>query len=135
MFASHGQWRYSIEPPVIYIEVIGSFNKEAVESFSNEMRVALSDFPEQPVHYAVVNLAAFELTTADSLAVAKAYFHGVKARGYLRVDYIEPTAIVQSMLESIWRGSDMEICFHKDLASYCVLHPHDQSVTRWSEKP
>jgi hypothetical protein len=93
MFKPHGSWLYSIEPPVIYIKASGCFNREGVLGFVKEVQADLSALPGQSVKQAVINLAEFELITADSLTVAKEYFHGLKARGCERVDYIRPGVI------------------------------------------
>ncbi len=131
MFNAHGDWQYSIEPPIIFIKVIGSFNTEGVLGLARDIQADLIDLPEKSVAVAVINLAEFELSTADSLAVAKEYFHGVKARGYKRVDYIQPTFIAKNMLESIWRGSDMNIQFYPTVQSYLEKYPDYEYVKNW----
>jgi len=131
MFEVHGNWQYSIEPPIIYIKVIGCFNREGVIAFAKDVMADLSTLPANSIEYAVINLAEFELTTADSLAVATEYFHGVKARGYKRVTYIKPNFVAQSMLESIWRGSDMDVQFCVNAQSYLEQNPEHQHVKNW----
>ncbi|MCQ8879704.1 hypothetical protein NQT69_17020 [Pseudoalteromonas shioyasakiensis] len=131
MFNAHGDWQYSIEPPIIFIKVIGSFNTEGVQAFTKAVFTDLAQLPANSIEYAVINLTEFELTTADSLAVTKEYFHGVKARGYKQVDYIQPTLIAKNMLESIWRGSDMNIQFYPTVQSYLEKHPDYEYVKNW----
>ncbi len=131
MFEVHGSWEYSIEPPIIYIKVIGCFNREGVIAFANSVQADLSTLPANSIEYAVINLAEFELTTADSLAVATEYFHGVKARGYKRVTYIQPSIVAQSMLESVWLGSGMDVQFCMNAQRYLAQYPEHQYVKNW----
>jgi hypothetical protein len=131
MFKPHGSWLYTIEAPVIYIKVSGCFNREGVLDFVKEVQADLSALPAQSVRQAVINLAEFELVTADSLTVAKEYFHGVKARGYEQVDYISPSVIAKSMLESIWRGSDMSVHFYSTAQNYIECYPERGYVKNW----
>ncbi|WP_404341852.1 hypothetical protein [Pseudoalteromonas mariniglutinosa] len=131
MFEAHGNWRYFIEPPTIYIEISGSFNKEAVTSFIAEVGKEMALLPANSVHYAIVNLTHFELVTADSINVAKTYFHAVKDRGYQRVDYIKPNIVVEHLLTMIWQGSGMDVQFHADAESYFTLHPEHSHLRKW----
>lgn len=131
MFDAHGDWQYSIEPPIIYIKVIGCFNREGVQAFTKAVFADLAKLPANSIEYAVINLAEFELTTADSLAVTKEYFHGVKARGYKRVDYLQPSLIAKNMLENIWSGSDMDIQFYSTAQTYLALYPEFDYVKNW----
>lgn len=131
MFDAHGDWQYSIEPPVIYIKVIGCFNREGVQAFTKALFTDLAKLPANSIEYAVINLAEFELTTADSLAVTKEYFHGVKARGYKRVDYLQPSLIAKNMIEHIWQGSDMNIQFYSSAKEYAEKYPDYRYVKKW----
>lgn len=132
MFGAHGNWQYSIDPPVIYIKVSGSFNREGVIAFTKEVFADLEKLPPNSIEHAVINLADFELATADSFEVATVYFHGVKARGYKRVDYIQPSAVAKSMLEHIWHGSDMDMHFYDDVLGYLAKYPEHLYVKTWS---
>ncbi len=131
MFNVHGRWEYSIESPTIYIKVIGCFNREGIQAFTKDVFADLAKLPPQSIEYAVINLAEFELATADSLAVATEYFHGVKARGYKRVVYIQASAVAKSLLEHIWRGSDMDIQFYDDIPGYLAKHPEHLYIKTW----
>lgn len=131
MFKAHGDWRYFIEPPVIYVEISGSFNKEAVASFSVEVAQEIMKYPEHSIQYAVVNLAQFELATADSIEIAKAYFQAIKARGYKRVDYIKANIIARNLLETIWSGVDMDINFHHNADSFFEDRPEYSHLRKW----
>ena len=131
MYEVHGKWHYSIEPPIIYIKAIGCFNREGVIAFAKEVMADLSVLPPNSIEYAVINLAEFELTTADSLAIATEYFHGVKARGYKRVTYIQANIIAKSLLENIWQGSDMDVQFCATVQSYLEQNPAHQYVQNW----
>ena len=131
MYEVHGKWHYSIEPPIIYIKAIGCFNREGVIAFAKEVMADLSVLPPNSIEYAVINLAEFELTTADSLAIATEYFHGVKARGYKRIVYIQASAVAKSLLEHIWRGSDMDIQFYDDIPGYLAKHPEHLYIKTW----
>ncbi|MCO6356808.1 hypothetical protein GBO14_19025 [Pseudoalteromonas shioyasakiensis] len=131
MFKAHGDWRYFVEPPVIYVEVSGSFNKEAVASFSIEVGQEIMKYPENSIQYAVVNLEQFELATADSIEIAKAYFQAVKARGYKRVDYIKANIIARNLLETVWSGVEMDINFHPDAESFFQARPEYDNLRKW----
>ncbi|MCO7250310.1 hypothetical protein [Pseudoalteromonas sp. Ps84H-4] len=131
MFKAHGDWRYFVEPPVIYVEMSGSFNKEAVASFSIEVGQEIMKYPEQSIQYAVVNLEQFELATADSIEIAKAYFQAVKARGYKRVDYIKANIIARNLLEVVWSGVEMDIYFHLDAESLFQARPEYENLRKW----
>ncbi|MCF2901800.1 hypothetical protein L1267_15600 [Pseudoalteromonas sp. OFAV1] len=131
MFKAHGDWRYFVEPPVIYVEMSGSFNKEAVASFSTEVGQEIMKYPEQSIQYAVVNLEQFELATADSIEIAKAYFQAVKARGYKRVDYIKANIIARNLLEVVWSGVEMDIYFHPDAESLFQARPEYENLRKW----
>jgi len=84
MFNAHGDWQYSIEPPIIYIKVIGCFNSE-----------------------------------------------GVQARGYKRVDYLQPSLIAKNTVEHICQGSDMNIQFYPSVQSYLEDYPDYEYVKSW----
>ncbi|NNG42563.1 hypothetical protein HJP15_06435 [Pseudoalteromonas sp. NEC-BIFX-2020_002] len=131
MFGAHGNWQYSIEPPMIYIKISGCFNREGVIAFTKEVFDDLAKLPLNSIEHAVINLADFELVTADSLEVAQAYFHGVKARGYKQVDYIQPNLIAQSLLENIWRESGMDVRYHASLQQYTQQYPEHIYVKNW----
>ncbi|MDN3378691.1 MULTISPECIES: hypothetical protein [unclassified Pseudoalteromonas] len=131
MFDAHGDWQYSIEPPIIYIKIIGCFNREGVQAFTKSIFSDLAQLPANSIEYAIINLAEFELATADSLAIAKEYFHGVKARGYKQVDYLQPSLIAKNMLEHIWQGSDMNIQFYPSVQSYLESYPDYEYVKSW----
>ncbi|NIZ05777.1 hypothetical protein [Pseudoalteromonas sp. HF66] len=131
MFKAHGDWRYFVEPPVIYVEISGSFNKEAVASFSIEVGQEIMKYPEHSIQYAVVNLEQFELATADSIEIARAYFQAVKARGYKRVDYIKANIIARNLLETVWSGVEMDINFHPDAESLFQARPEYDNLRKW----
>lgn len=131
MFKVHGNWQYSIEPPVIFIKLIGCFNREGVMAFATEVQAELAAFAPNTIEFAAINLADFELATADSLAVTKEYFHAVKSRGYKRVDYIQPSLIAKNLLEHIWRGSDMSVHFYPTLQSYIEQYPEFNCANKW----
>jgi len=131
MFKAHGDWRYFVEPPVIYVEISGSFNKEAVASFSIEIAQEIMKYPEHSIQYAVVNLEQFELATADSIEIAKVYFQAVKARGYKRVDYIKANIIARNLLETVWSGVEMDINFHPDAESFFQARPEYENLRKW----
>ncbi len=131
MFEAHGDWRYFIEPPVIYVEIGGSFNKEAVASLSIEVGQELMNYPENSIRHAVVNLANFELATADSIEVAKSYFHAIKALGYERIDYIKANITARNLLEVVCSCVEMDINFYQDAESFFAARPEYNNLRKW----
>ena len=88
MFGAHGEFQICSQPPLMYLELKGSFNNEGITLLTNGVVQELSTHPENTIKFVVVNLKEFELLTLDCLDSLEAYFAGVKERGYQRVDYI-----------------------------------------------
>ncbi|MGO3423062.1 MAG: hypothetical protein ACTIMZ_11510 [Pseudoalteromonas distincta] len=128
MFGAHGEFQICSQPPLMYLELKGSFNNEGITLLTNGVVQELSTHPENTIKYVVVNLREFELLTLDGLDSLEAYFAGVKERGYQRVDYININIIAKNMFEKVWKNSDVEVNFYKDTESYLLVHPNDSYI-------
>jgi hypothetical protein len=133
MFAAHGHWRFTIIDDLIYVQIQGAFNREGVLEFQRDVLHYLSECNGVLPTLAVTDLRFFELSTADSHADVKAYFAGVKARGYERVDYIGANSLSRQLLEGIWQGSGVEVSFHPDLNSFLAVRPECAAAQAWLE--
>lgn len=131
MFKAHGEWEFHIDVPLIYIKIIGGINKEGVESFSQSLYQEVQQLPEKSLRHAVTNLTQFELATADSMALTKQYFLGLKSRGYQRIDYIGANIVAKTMLESIWCDIDMDVRFFPTVANYLEQNPTLTYAKNW----
>ena len=128
MFGAHGEFQICSQPPLMYLELKGSFNNEGITLLTNGVVQELSTHPENTIKFVVVNLKEFELLTLDGLDSLEAYFAGVKERGYQRVDYININIIAKNMFEKVWKNSDVEVNFYKDTDSYLLVHPNDSYI-------
>ena len=128
MFGAHGEFQICSQPPLMYLELKGSFNNEGITLLTNGVVQELSTHPENTIKFVVVNLKEFELLTLDGLDSLEAYFAGVKERGYQRVDYIDINIIAKNMFEKVWKNSDVEVNFYKDTESYLLVHPNDSYI-------
>ncbi|MBB1379661.1 hypothetical protein [Pseudoalteromonas sp. SR43-2] len=128
MFGAHGEFQICSQPPLMYLELKGSFNNEGITLLTNGVVQELSTHPENTIKYVVVNLREFELLTLDGLDSLETYFAGVKERGYQRVDYININIIAKNMFEKVWKNSDVEVNFYKDTDSYLLVHPNDSYI-------
>ncbi|KAA1150657.1 hypothetical protein EU510_16355 [Pseudoalteromonas sp. FUC4] len=128
MFGAHGEFQICSKPPLMYLELKGSFNNEGITLLTNGVVQELSTHPENTIKFVVVNLREFELLTLDGLDSLETYFAGVKERGYQRVDYININIIAKNMFEKVWKNSDVEVNFYKDTDSYLLVHPNDSYI-------
>ncbi|MEL0656110.1 hypothetical protein V6257_13845 [Pseudoalteromonas issachenkonii] len=128
MFGAHGEFQICSQPPLMYLELKGSFNNEGITLLTNGVVQELSTHPENTIKFVVVNLREFELLTLDGLDSLETYFAGVKERGYQRVDYININIIAKNMFEKVWKNSDVEVNFYKDTDSYLLVHPNDSYI-------
>jgi hypothetical protein len=133
MFAAHGHWRFTIIDDLIYVQIQGAFNREGVIAFQRDVLQHLSEFNGVLPTRAVTDLRFFELSTADSHAEVKAYFEGVKQRGYERVDYIGANSLSRQLLEGIWQDSGVDVHFHSSLETFLAARPESHAAKDWLE--
>ncbi|MCF7501805.1 MULTISPECIES: hypothetical protein [unclassified Pseudoalteromonas] len=133
MFKPHGEWFYKISPPCVFIEFRGCVNKEAFVDFTNKIADEITGNSIKNLHHLIINVKQFELATAESVHIAKAYFETVKSRGYKQVDYVAPNSVAQSLIESVWKDSGLRVTFHKDINSFLEINPQCEKMRAWLE--
>ncbi|MCG7536057.1 hypothetical protein [Pseudoalteromonas sp. OOF1S-7] len=131
MFAAHGKWQIDIVPPVIFVNLIGAFNREGVQAFEQQALSEIAPHPAGALQRVVINLTQCELVTADSLAALQAYFADVAQRGYQEIDFIGVNTLSRQLLTQLWQMQPVKVLFYLDADAYLVQHPHYRDATSW----
>lgn len=132
MFMAHGDWSYHIEGSVMYVELIGQFNVQGLNKFFQEMHTVTNLLPKSITNHAVVNLAEWELVTADSKTLAKKYFENMISRGYKKVDYLMPSNnLVKHVLVDSWKDIDIKVNFYDSIEAFLKVNPNCDYVKNW----
>ncbi|KNC68115.1 hypothetical protein [Pseudoalteromonas ardens] len=131
MFAAHGKWQIDIVPPVIFVNLIGAFNREGVRAFEQHALTEIAPYTAGALKRVVINLTQCELATADSLAALQVYFADVAQRGYQEIDFIGVNALSRQLLTQLWQTHPVKVLFYLDADAYLVQHPHYRDATSW----
>ncbi|MCG7564233.1 MULTISPECIES: hypothetical protein [unclassified Pseudoalteromonas] len=131
MFAAHGKWQIDIVPPVIFVNLIGAFNREGVRAFEQQALTEIAPYTAGALQRVVINLTQCELATADSLAALQVYFADVAQRGYQEIDFIGVNAVSRQLLTQLWQTQPVKVLFYLDADAYLVQHPHYRDATPW----
>ncbi len=132
MYTSHGTWQYHIDVPVLYIDLDGGYNLEAVISFAQDLTKAVSEYPAGALKHCVLNLSHWDLITNDALTAARKYFEQVAKRGYETVDYLLPNNIIaKSVLNKLWQDLGVTVTFYESYDEYLAKYPERQYVNQW----
>ncbi|TMP34800.1 hypothetical protein [Pseudoalteromonas rubra] len=131
MFAAHGKWQINIAPPVIFVNLIGAFNREGVRAFEQQAVTEVSSFPAGSLQRVVINLAQCELATSDSMEALQNYFSAVASRGYQEIDFIGVNALSRQLLTRLWQDQPVKVLFYLDADAYLIQHPHYRDAAPW----
>ena len=132
MFNGHGNYSFTIEAPVLYLELYDAFNEEGAFQFRQAMLAEYQQHPTQLINHAIVNLQNWQLGTPESQQQARKMFQSMAERGYQQVDYLVNGNIIgQFILAKLWQGIKVNVTFHASTADFLALFPHfDALITQ-----
>lgn len=129
MFEGHGKYRFVIQAPFLYLELLSGFNKEGVIQFRNAMFLEYQKHPEQAINYAIVNLTDWQLGTAESMEQGRKMFENMAQRGYTNVDYLlNGNTIAAFYLKKLWQGLPVQVSFYDTTAQYLAQYPERKAL-------
>ncbi|ATC96785.1 hypothetical protein [Pseudoalteromonas tunicata] len=131
MFVGHGKYHFAIDPPFLYLELFEGFNKEGVIQFRNAMFLEYQKYPENAIHYAIVNLTHWQLGTADSMEQGRKMFENMAMRGYTNVDYLaNGNSIATFYLKKLWQDLPVKVNFFDSTEQYLSQYPERRSLIK-----
>ena len=129
MFSSHGSYSFTIEAPVLYLELYDAFNEEGAFQFRQAMLAEYQQHPTLLISHAIVNLQDWQLGTPESQVQARKMFQSMAERSYKQVDYLVNGNIIgQFILAKLWQGLAVNVTFHATTAEFLAQSPHLQSL-------
>ena len=125
MFSGHGNYSFTIEAPILYLELYDAFNEEGAFQFRQAMLAEYQQHPDLLINHAIVNLQDWQLGTPESQVQARKMFQSMVERGYKQVDYlVNGNMIGQFILAKLWQGLAITVTFHTTTADFIAQSPH-----------